>query len=331
MKDLTSCLRSFTRILLFLLLLAGVTTGAAPAQVSGSTRPFDAAAFSKTFTHRYATVNGVRLHYVIGGAGDPLVLIHGYPETWYAWRKVMPSLAQHYTVIAPDMPGLGDSGNLVGAYDERAVADCLYGLVHQLGYTRIFLAGADMGALPAYAYAAAHPQEVRKLVFMESALPGYGLEQAEDVTHGGQWYFGFFQSPKFPEMLTAGHEREFLDALAYKGSTYIPTAITSADVDEYVSHYAASGGMKAGFDYYRAFPEDSRLNHEYARTKLLMPVLALGTDHSISNLCITTMQAVATNVQGEIIRNCGHWIAEEQPDELTRQMLVFFSAGKRSP
>lgn len=137
----------------------------------------DTTQFDSTFTHHTAVVNDIRLHYVLGGQGDPVVLLHGWPETWYAWRKVMPALAQQYTVIAPDMRGLGDSDKPATGYDKSTVADDIYQLVRQLGFQRIFLVGHDMGGPVAYAYAAAHPQDVRRFVFVESLLPGIGYEQ----------------------------------------------------------------------------------------------------------------------------------------------------------
>lgn len=278
----------------------------------------------KPFAHQTADVNGVQLHYVQGGSGTPIVLLHGYPETWYAWRKVMPALSDRYTVIAPDMRGLGESSRPTQGYNKKTVAEDIHQLVEKLGYQQIALVSADMGGPVAYAYAAMYPEEVSHFVLLESGIPGFGLERLMDVTHGGSWHFGFFMARNFPEMLTAGREREFLTAFAYQGSTYIKDAIAEADIDEYLRHYASPGGMTAGFEYYRAFPQDAQDNQELGKKKLTMPVLALDAEHGYGGN-IATMETVATNVQGAVVPNSGHWVAEEQPQYLVNQILEFLS------
>lgn len=276
----------------------------------------------KPFAHQTADVNGVQLHYVQGGSGTPIVLLHGYPETWYAWRKVMPASRFRYTVIAPDMRGLGESSRPTQGYDKKTVAEDIHQLVEKLGFQQIALVSADMGGPVAYAYAAMYPEEVSHFVLLESGIPGFGLERLMDVTHGGSWHFGFFMVRDFPEMLTAGREREFLTAFAYQGSTYIKDAIGEADIDEYLRHYASPGGMTAGFEYYRAFPQDAQDNQELGKKKLTMPVLALDEEHGYGGN-IAPMETVATNVQGAVVPNSGHWVAEEQPQYLVNQILEF--------
>lgn len=276
----------------------------------------------KQFTHQIADVNGVRLHYVQGGSGMPIVLLHGYPETWYAWRKVMPALSDRYSVIAPDLRGLGDSSHSAQGYDKKTVAEDIHQLVKQLDLGQIVLVSADMGGPVAYAYAALYPKEVSHFVYLESGIPGLGLERLMDVTQGGSWHFGFFMAQNYPEMLTAGREREFLTAFAYQGSSYIKDAIGEADIDEYMRHYAAPGGMKAGFEYYRAFPQDAQDNQELSKTKLTMPVLAIDAEYGFGGN-IATMEKLATNVQGVTVPDSGHWIAEEQPQYLVSQILEF--------
>ena len=169
-----------------------------------------------------------------------------------------------------------------------------------------------------------YPEQVSHFVFLESGIPGFGLERAMDVTHGGSWHFGFFMARVFPEMLTAGREREFLKTFAYRGSAYIKDAISEADIDEYVRHYASPGGMTAGFEYYRAFLQDAQDNQELGKKKLTMPVLALDADHGYGGN-IAAMGTVATNVRGVVVPNSGHWIAEEQPRYLQSQLLEFLS------
>src|SRR5919198_4710450 len=140
-----------------------------------------------TFSHHMASVNGIQLHYVIGGHGDPVVLIHGWPQTWYEWRHVMPALAKNYTVIVPDLRGLGDSSKPVTGYDGKTTAQDIYQLVSKLGFEKIFLVAHDIGAQTAYSYAAAHPNNVTKLVIMEFAFPGFLPPEFEGVT----WWFAF--------------------------------------------------------------------------------------------------------------------------------------------
>jgi pimeloyl-ACP methyl ester carboxylesterase/heme-degrading monooxygenase HmoA len=283
------------------------------------------AEFNRVFTHHTAEVNGVNIHYVMGGQGEALLLVHGHPETWYAWRKIMPALAQHYTLIAPDLRGYGDSSKPETGYEKHIVAEDLYQLLQSLNVQRYYLVAYDMGAPVAYALAAAHPEQVIRFVSMESGgPPGFGLEQLFDVAKGGEWHFGFFMSP-FAEMLTAGREREFLTEFAFRGKfVYQKDAISDEDIAEYVRCNGTPSGMRAGFGYYRAFPTDAQYNRETFKEKLKMPVLALGGDRSFGNLQLQGMQTVAENVRGAVIQDCGHFIPEEQPEMLIQHILSFF-------
>jgi pimeloyl-ACP methyl ester carboxylesterase len=237
-----------------------------------------------TFSHHMAIVNGVQIHYVIGGHGDPVVLLHGWPETWYERRHVMPALARNYTVIAPDLRGLGDSSKPLTGYDGKTVADDIFKLVTQLGFKQIFLVGHDWGGQVAYSYAAAHPSDVRRLVILEAPLPGIAPFTNFDLT-SGIWWFPFHLVPDLPEKLVAGKERLYLSW--FYDHAYNKSAINGADVSEYVRHYSTPGGMHAGFGYYRAYFDDVSQNKGYAKTKLTMPVLALGGDHSFRNLTLS--------------------------------------------
>jgi pimeloyl-ACP methyl ester carboxylesterase len=277
-----------------------------------------------TFTHRMASVNGIQMHYVIGGQGDPVVLLHGWPETWYAWHKVMPALAQNYTVIAPDLRGLGDSSKPTTGYDGKTVAEDIHQLVTQLGFNTIYLVGHDIGTWVAYPYAAEHPAEVEKLVIMEVPPPGFWPPPVPLP-----WWFSFHQTPDVPETLVQGKEMEYLSWF-YHNLAYNPSAITQEAIDEYVSRYSAPGGMRAGFEYYRAFQENVMQNQNYSQTNLTMPVLALGAGHipafgGISNpTAVLGMQQSAENVTGIIIPNAGHFFPEEQPQFVINQLSNFF-------
>lgn len=238
----------------------------------------------------------------------------------------MPELAKRYTVIVPDLRGAGDSAKPAIGYDKRTMAEDLYQLVRQLGHQRIFLVGHDIGFMVAYSYAAAHPEDVRRVVLLEGLLPGVG-DWEESKRSPRFWHFGFHAVPNLPEALVEGRERMYLNQFWEQGA-YNPVAITVADKDEYLRGYAAPGGMRAAFEYYRAFPEDERQNQEYARRKLTMPVLALGGVQAIGETVLRTARAAATNVRGGVIERCGHWIPEERPAYLTEQLLTFFGEEK---
>jgi pimeloyl-ACP methyl ester carboxylesterase len=272
-----------------------------------------------TFSDHTASVNGIQLHYVIGGQGDPVVLLHGWPQTWYEWRHVMPALAKNYTVIVPDLRGLGESSKPVTGYDGKTTAEDIHQLVSKLGFNDIFLVGHDFGVQVAYSYAAAHPNETKRLVILDVPIAGIG--PGENIT--GLWWAQFHNVRDIPEMLVAGHEREYLTWF-YRYSCN-PAAITDEDIDEYVSHYSAPGGMRAGFEYYRALADDIKQNKEYSMTKLPMPVLVLGGECSFGTAALDSMRMLATNVSGSIIPNTGHWIPEERPDFLINELARFFN------
>jgi pimeloyl-ACP methyl ester carboxylesterase len=287
-----------------------------------------------TFSHHTASVNGIQLHYVIGGQGEPVVLLHGWPETWYAWHKVMPALAKNYTVIAPDLRGLGDSSKPPTGYDGNTTAEDIYQLVSQLGLGQeIYLVGHDVGAQTAYSFAAAHPNNVSKLVIMDFIFPGFYPPNLEGVCC---WWFSFHQTRDIPELLTTGNEREYL-SWHYRGLAYNREAITEADIDTYVSSYSSPGGMRAGFEYYRAFPENAEQNKALSETKLKIPVLAIGGDiypalggDLPGNITLNSTQALAANVTGITVPLSGHYIAEEQPVFLVKLLNNFFSGNSTS-
>src|SRR5215211_2264176 len=277
-----------------------------------------------TFTHHMASVNGIQIHYVMGGQGDAIVLLHGWPETWYAWRHVMPALAKNYTVIAPDLRGLGDSSKPATGYDGKTVAEDIHQLVTQLGFRTIFLVGHDIGTQVAYSYTAAHPTEVKKLAVMELTIPGFAPPGRPPI-----WWAIFHQTPDVPEALVEGKEMMYLSWFL-RGLAFNPAAITQEDINEYVSHYSAPGGMRAGFEHYRAFPQDAIQNQNYSKTKLTMPVLALGGGYVPTfggNITMPTviygMKILAQNVTGITVPNSGHFIPEEQPDVVVKLLNNF--------
>ena len=282
-----------------------------------------------TFSHHMAVINGVQIHYVIGGHGDPVVLLHGWPETWYEWHKVMPALAKNHTVIAPDMRGLGDSSKPLTGYDGKTVAEDIHQLVTKLGFKPIFLVGHDFGAQIAYSYAAAHPKEVKNLVVMTMNIPGF--IPAGKVP---SWWSVLHQTRDLPEALVQGKELMYLSWF-FNNLAYNPSALTP-DINEFVSHYSAPGGMRAGFEYYRAAPQDAIENQNYSKTKLTMPVLAVGASYYpvfggnvtgnslLGDYPLYAMKALAQNVRGIQVPNSGHWIPEERPDFVIKMLENFF-------
>jgi pimeloyl-ACP methyl ester carboxylesterase len=283
-----------------------------------------------TFSHHTSSANGIQLHYVIGGHGDPVVLLHGWPETWYEWHNVMPALAKNYTVIAPDLRGLGDSSKPLTGYDGKTVAEDIHQLVTHLGFKTIFLVGHDIGTQVAYSYAAAHPTEVKRLAVMELTIPGFA---PPGPPRPGLWWPSFHQVPDIPEALVQGKELMYLSWF-YRNEAYNPAAITQADINEYVSHYSAPGGMRTGFAYYQAFPQDAIQNMNYSKTKVTMPVLALGAGYNPAlggNITMPSviygMKILAENVMGIKVPNSGHWIPEERPDFVIKMLDNFFGVG----
>ena len=298
-------------------------TAMAQQQPTGNSFQID----NTTFSHHMASVNGIQLHYVIGGQGDPLVLLHGFPQSWYEWRHIMPELAKNYTVIAPDLRGFGDSSKPITGYDGKTTAEDIYQLTSQLGFNQILLVAHDVGSQTAYSYAAAHRNNVTKLVIMDFPFPGF---LPPEFGENGPWWFAFQQTPNLPEALVEGKEREYISWF-FKGLAYNPSAITEQDIDVFANHFSSPGGMRAAFEHFRAFPIDAEQNKESAKDKITMPVLVLGGDiypalggDFPGNLALSSTQALAANVTGVIVPLSGHWIPEEQPEFVIKQLANFF-------
>ena len=204
-------------------------------------------------THHYAEVNGTRLHYVAAGtSGSPVLLVHGFPETWWAFRKLIPLLAASHRVFAVDLRGFGDSGNEPGEYDSATSAEDLHLLIGQLDAGPVHLTGQDISGATVFRLAAAHPQDVLSLTAIEMGLAGFGLEMLADVTHGGSWHIGVLAAPGIPEMLLAGREREFLGQFAFPAMSATPGAITGADIEEFARTYSRPGGWRGAAGLYQS-------------------------------------------------------------------------------
>lgn len=283
--------------------------------------------------HHVALVNGIRLHYLKAGAGNPVVLLHGFAQTSQKWiARVIPALAAHYTVIAPDLRSSGDSKKPANGYDEETLAEDVYHLVQHLGFKESRLVGHDFGANTAYPCAAAHRKEVRKLVFMETLLAGFDYEDALkhpfaiDGLGRAIWHIGFLDSPYgIPEVLIAGRECRFLSWF-HQQFVYDPTAVSATDLDEYVRCFSSPGGTNAR-KYYSTHCEDAEYNRELAKSPVKIPVLAFGSSVFLGNTPKQSMEQLALDVRGGAISNCGHWTVEEQPDFLIRECLAFSTNG----
>ncbi|MET7669974.1 alpha/beta fold hydrolase [Micromonospora luteifusca] len=278
------------------------------------------------FTEQRAQVGEVMINYVRGGQGPTLVLLHGYPQCWYMWRSLLPALARHFEVVAPDLRGFGGSDAPGGGYDKKTVAADLHGLLDQLGLTGdLRLVGHDLGTMVAYAYAAAHPDRVRRLVLSEAPIPDEDVYTLPALTSAGPgvWNFGFFSLGNgLPEQVVTGREvlwvDRFTDALMVrKGS------IAAAGVEEYASHLRDPAHLQASFGYFRAFGQDIADNVAYRGTRLTMPVLAIGASASLGAKLAEQVGRYAETVRGEVVEDCGHWLYEERPEEMLALLCDF--------
>lgn len=280
------------------------------------------------FNHHYTEVGEVMLHYVIAGSGPPIVLLHGWPQTWYEWRHVIPELAKFYTVIAPDLRGLGDSSRPLQGYDKATVAEDIWQLVAgHLGHSTFHLVGHDWGGPTAYALASSHPEAVTTLTVIDVVIPGDGGDFSEG---GRRWHHQFHMTPDLPEALVKGRERIYLQWF-YQTFAYRPGAIDEAALDEFARTYTQPGALRAGFNYYRTMGQDSKKNAERLATgfRLPMPVLAIGGATTYPHGrgrgkdVQASLERVADRVEGHVIEECGHFVPEEQPDALMQLLMNF--------
>lgn len=267
--------------------------------------------------HHSARVNGIKIHYVKAGNGKKTVLLlHGWPQTWYEWRHVAERLADDATVIVPDLRGFGYSQKPSSGYDAATIAKDLAALTEHLGLKDVTVVGHDWGAVFAYVYAASYPQHVRALGIVEMALPGVGvMEQAmAPQAHGNfLWHMGFQSVPDLPELLIAGKERPYLRWF-FQHFAYDPSAIGEADLDEYVAAITQVGALRAGLAVYQDFFTTAEQVAALAKTPLAIPVRAFGGRSCLGELTLASVKKVAPNAEGGVIERCGHWAAEERPD-----------------
>lgn len=273
----------------------------------------------------YADLGDGIAHYLTAGEGEPLVLLHGIPQTSYEWRYVIPMLADRFSIIAPDLRGLGDSSRAASGFDKKTVAADVWKLVHDhLELDSFFLVGHDWGGPTAFALTCAHQQAVRRLAILDVPIPGDGLDFSQN---GRRWHHPFFRTPHLPEALLQDREHIYFDWL-FDNYSYIPNSVSEADRQEYLRTYRKPGAMSAMFGYYRATAQDAQDNQAFLAVngKLRTPVLALGGDKAFGRGldALHSLQRVAEDVRGGLVPNCGHWVTEEQPEFIAQELRKFF-------
>ena len=313
-------------------LMCAPPVAAQQAAVAPATDVSDAALLRKLpgFTDGYATVNGVRLHYVVGGKGKPVVLLPGWPQTWWSFHKIMPALAANYRVIAVDLRGMGSSDKPAGGYDKKTMAADIRALVRQLGHDKVDVVGHDIGAQVAFSFAANHPDATRKLVMLDVVhpnaavagiplMPGVGAfgDKVGDGP-GYLWWFAFHQVKGLPERLLENRAAIYQDWFFH----YLLNDDRSIDQHDravYAAAYASRDAIRAGNAWYQAFPQDIVDDGTYGR--LTMPVLGLGGPGY--GFMKQTLEARATDVRVYEVEGSGHFIQDEKPAETVRYLKDF--------
>ena len=279
-----------------------------------------AKAQSPAIASRTANVSGVTFHYLTAGQGPTVLLLHGYAETSRMWKLIIPQLAARFTVIAPDLPGIGDSSVPSDGLNMKTAAVRVHALAASLGVQKAEVVGHDIGLMVAYAYAAQFPDEVTKLVLMDAFLPGVGDWQTV-FNDPNMWHFRF-HGPT-PEALVAGRERTYYEHYWNDFAADKNHSLPEADREAYTAAYARPGRMRAGWSYFESFPQDARDFAQLSQTKLAMPVLSIGGEKSLGDFLGQQMKVAASNVTVIVEKNTGHWLMEENPKETTEALLNF--------
>src|SRR5688500_9102654 len=275
----------------------------------------------RTVLHdRFAGVNGIRLHYLVAGKGEPVLLLHGYTQNSHMWRPLMTELAKTHSVVAPDLRGFGQSSKPNGGYTKKAMAQDVHALAKSLGIQRAIVVGHDIGLMVAYAYAAQYPAEVDRIVLMDAFLPGVGdwknVWLLRDL-----WHFHFHGET--PLKLVAGRERIYFEHFWNDFAADPKHSIPEADRRLYAAAYAQPGAMRAGFEVFKAFEQDAKDFAEFVQTKLTMPMLVLTGEKASGNFLIEQARLVDSDVEGVVIKGSGHWLMEEAPQQVIPQLLTF--------
>lgn len=283
------------------------------------------AGFTDTFTSHTIKTGEVTLHAVIGGDGPPLLLLPGWPQFWYSWRLVMPALAEHFTVIAPDLRGMGGSDKPATGYDAATLADDMAELMTELGHDRFAVVGYDLGMVVGYALAAQHRDRVTRLVAAEAIIRGITPSPpllADSATNEMLWHFAFNRLRDINERMVAGRE-EIYFGHQFTSKVATPGAIPQHAIDVYVDQLRDPAALRASFEYYReeSFAEKAQALRDQG--PLTVPVLAIGGQYSTGTMPADVMRMLATDVTEMVIPNAGHFLPEETPAELSKAVLDF--------
>jgi pimeloyl-ACP methyl ester carboxylesterase len=270
---------------------------------------------------RFAEVNGVRIHYLIAGKGDPIILLHGYAQNSHMWLPLVADLAKTHTVIAPDLRGFGDSSKPEGGYDKKTMAQDIRALAQSLQRSSIGIVGHDIGLMVAYAYAAQYPSEVKRIALMDAFLPGVG-NWTQVWLLRDLWHFHFYG--KTPLALVEGRERIYFEHFWNDFAADPNHSVSEVDRQFYTKAYAQPGAMRAGFEVFRAFEQDAIDFAAFGKTKLKMPMLVLTGEKASGEFLIAQGRLVAENVEGVIIKGSGHWLIDEAQGQVIPKLLSFF-------
>src|SRR5580693_2953476 len=285
---------------------------------------FSASAYAvgvdETIASRTVEIDGVKLHYLIAGHGPALILLHGYAETSRMWRPIMPALAGRFTVIAPDLPGIGESDIPAEGLDMKSAAIRIHDLAKSLGVKKAEVVGHDIGLMVAYAYAAQFPAEVTKLVLMDAFLPGVpGWEPV--YNNPNIWHFRF--NGPTPEALVKGRERTYFDYFWNDFAADKDHSIPEAARQAYAAAYARPARMHAGWAYFVSFLQAAKDFAQLSQTKLTMPVLSIGGEKSLGEALGQQVKLVATDATVVVLKNTGHWVLEERPKDTAEALQKF--------
>jgi pimeloyl-ACP methyl ester carboxylesterase len=292
-----------------LIFLFAATGEASPSNASGG-----------GIVSRDAKVDGVTLHYMTAGQGPTVILLHGYAETSRMWRPIIPLLAKRFTVIAPDLPGIGDSAIPADGLDMKTAAIRIHTLARSLGVQKAEVVGHDIGLMVAYAYAAQFPTEVEKLAVMDAFLPGVPGWEAV-YNNPNIWHFRF--NGPTPEALVQGRERTYFEYFWNDFAADKTHSIPEADRRAYTAAYSRPGRMRAGWAYFVSFQQAAKDFAQLSQTKLTMPVLVIGGEKSLGDALAQQMKLVASNVTVVVLKDTGHWVLEERPKETTEALVKF--------
>lgn len=297
-------------------------TGATSAATADDNRAILAQPLPAGVSSHEATVDGIKLHYLQAGEGPPILLLHGYTQTSRMWLPLMAELAKKHRIIAPDLRGSGSSAKPETGYDKKQLAQDVHALAQTLGIKQVKVVGHDIGLMVAYAYAAQYPDEVQSVALMDAFLPGVG-----DWEHvwllRDLWHFHF--SGETPLKLVAGRERTYFEHFWNDFAADRTHSIPEQDRRFYAASYAQPGGMRSGFEYFKAFPKDAVDFAAFAQTKLTMPMLVLTGEKASGTFLIEQGRLVDTRVQGTVVPGAGHWLMEEAPERVIPQLVEFLN------